>query len=89
MTKVDLIDAVADIGLTKKLAAEAVDAVIDAIKNALANGDKVQLIGFGSFSIKERPARSGRNPQTGKPITIEAKNIPVFKAGQALKNAVA
>lgn len=89
MTKVDLVDAVADIGLTKKLAAEAVDAVIDAIKNALANGDKVQLIGFGSFSIKERPSRSGRNPQTGKPITIEAKNVLVFKAGQALKDAVA
>lgn len=88
MTKADLVNEVAKIGLTKKKAAEAVEAVLDAIKGALAKGDKVQLIGFGSFSVKKRAAREGRNPRTGAPLKIEAKNIPVFRPGNALKNAV-
>ncbi|MFH1564187.1 MAG: HU family DNA-binding protein [Nitrospirota bacterium] len=88
MTKSDLVNAVAEIGLTKKKAAEAVEAVLDGIKDALADGDKVQLIGFGSFSVKKRAAREGRNPRTGATLKIAAKNIPVFKAGEALKDAV-
>jgi nucleoid DNA-binding protein len=88
MTKADLVSAVAETGLTKKQAAEAVDTVIDAIKGALKKGGKVSLIGFGSFSVKKRKARTGRNPQTGKAIKIKAKNVPAFSAGKALKDAV-
>jgi len=88
VTKADLVNAVAEIGLTKKKAAEAVAAVLDGIKDALARGEKVQLIGFGSFSVKKRAAREGRNPRTGKPLKIAAKNVPVFKPGDALKSAV-
>jgi nucleoid DNA-binding protein len=88
MTKADLISAVAETGMSKKEAAAAVDAAIDAIKGALAKGEKVSLIGFGSFSVKKRKARTGRNPQTGKAIKIKAKNVPVFSAGKGLKDAV-
>ena len=88
MTKAALISAVAETGMSKKEAAAAVDAVIDAIKGALAKGEKVSLIGFGSFSVKKRKARTGRNPQTGKAIKIKAKNVPVFSAGKGLKDAV-
>ncbi|MEW6095173.1 MAG: HU family DNA-binding protein [bacterium] len=88
VTKADLVNAVAGIGLTKKKAEESVKAVLDGIKGALAKGEKVQLIGFGSFSVKKRAAREGRNPRTGAPLKIAAKNIPVFKPGDALKNAV-
>ena len=88
MTKADLISAVAETGMSKKEAAAAVDAVIDAIKGALAKGEKVSLTGFGSFSVKKRKARTGRNPQTGKAIRIKAKNVPVFSAGKGLKDAV-
>jgi DNA-binding protein HU-beta len=88
MTKADIVAAVAEIGVTKKEAAAAVDAVIDSIKGALAKGNKVSLVGFGSFTVKKRKARTGRNPQTGKPIKIKAKNVPVFSAGKALKDAV-
>ena len=88
MTKADLVAAVAETGLTKKQAAEAVDTVIDAIKGAMAKGDKVSLVGFGSFSVRKRKARTGRNPQTGKAIKIKAKNVPVFSAGKGLKDAV-
>ncbi len=88
MTKSDLVNAVAEIGLTKKKAAEAVEAVLDGIKNALAKGDRVQLIGFGSFSVKKRAAREARNPRTGATLKIAAKKVPVFKAGEALKSAV-
>ncbi len=88
MTKADLISAVAETGMSKKEAAVVVDAVIDAIKGALADGEKVSLIGFGSFSVKKRKARTGRNPQTGKAIKIKAKNVPVFSAGKGLKDAV-
>jgi DNA-binding protein HU-beta len=88
VTKADLVNAVAEIGLTKKKAAEAVEAVLDGIKGALARGEKVQLIGFGSFSVKKRAAREGRNPRTGAPLKIAAKNVPVFRPGEALKSAV-
>ncbi len=88
MTKQDLIDAVAESGMSKKQAAEAVEAVFDSIKGALAEGEKVSLVGFGSFSVKKRAAREGRNPRTGEPLKIKAKNVPVFKAGKALKDAV-
>ena len=88
MTKQELIDAVAEVGITKKQAGEAVNAVFDSIKGALAKGEKVSLVGFGSFSVKKRAAREGRNPRTGKPLKIKAKKVPVFKAGKALKDSV-
>lgn len=88
MVKADLVAKVAEIGITKKQAAQVVDSVCDAIKDALANGDKVSLIGFGTFSVKERAAREGRNPRTGKKIRIPKKKVPSFKAGKALKEAV-
>ena len=89
MVKADLAEKVAEIGVSKKQAAEAVDCILGAIKDALANGDRVSLIGFGTFSVKERAARQGRNPRTGDTIQIAAKNVPSFKAGKALKDAVA
>ena len=88
MNKADLVSAVAETGITKKQAAQAVDAVIDAIKKAMAKGDKVSLVGFGSFSVKKREARTGRNPRTGKALKIPAKKVPVFSAGKGLKDAV-
>ena len=88
MVKADLVAKVAEIGLTKKRAAEVVDCVLESIKGALGEGDKVSLIGFGTFSVKKRAAREGRNPRTGDKIQIEAKNIPSFKAGKAVKDAV-
>lgn len=87
MTKADLINAVADMGLTKRKAGEAVNCVLDSIKDALSKGERVQLIGFGSFEVKKRSARKGRNPQTGEAINIPAKKVPVFRAGEALKQA--
>ena len=90
MTKADLIDKVAtETNLTRKDSDQAIDAVIHAISGALAKGDKVTLVGFGSFEIRERAARKGRNPQTGKEINIATRKVPVFKAGKALKDAVA
>lgn len=88
MTKQDLVNEVAKVGMTKKAAAAAIDAMIEAIKGALAKGDKVNLVGFGSFSVRKRAAREGRNPRTGKKLKIPAKNVPVFKAGKDLKEAV-
>ena len=88
MTKQDLVGEVAKLGITKKQAAVAIDAVFDAIKDALADGDKVSLVGFGSFSVKERAAREGRNPRTGEPLEIAAKKVPIFKPGKALRDAV-
>ena len=88
MTKADLVSAVAETGMTKKEAATAVDAVMDAIKGSLAKGERVQFIGFGTFSVKKRKARTGRNPQTGKAVKIKAKKVPAFSAGKALKEAV-
>ena len=89
MTKADLVAAVAERGMSKKEATAAVDAMIDSITKAMKKGDKVSLVGFGSFSVKKRKARTGRNPQTGKPIKIKAKKVPAFSAGKDLKDAVA
>ncbi|EKK21144.1 DNA-binding protein HBsu [Fructilactobacillus florum 8D] len=87
--KAELVDDVAKAaGLTKKDATAAMDAVFDAIQDQLAKGERVQLIGFGSFEVRERAARKGRNPQTGKEIEIPASKVPAFKAGKALKDAV-
>lgn len=88
MNKTDLVNAVAAKGLTKKDAAVAVDAVFGAIEGALVKGDKVQLIGFGTFETRERAAKEGRNPRTGETIKIAATKVPAFKAGKALKDAV-
>mgnify|MGYP000739779786 CR=1 FL=1 len=89
MNKSELIDAIAESAdLSKASAGRALDAVVDAITNALKSDDSVSLVGFGTFSVKERAARTGRNPQTGAPIEIAAAKIPSFKAGKALKDAV-
>ena len=89
MNKVELIAAVAaKAGLSKKDAEKAVAAFVASVEEALVKGDKVQLIGFGTFEVRERAARVGRNPQTKAEIKIEASKQPVFKAGQALKKAV-
>lgn len=88
MTKGDLVDKVAGLGLTKKKAGEAVEATFEAIKDALQNGERVQVVGFGNFSVKSKPARKGRNPRTGAEIEVPAKKVPVFKASGALKDAV-
>ncbi len=90
MNKVELVAAVADkAALSKKDAEKAVAAVLAAIEDAVAAGDKVQLVGFGTFEVRERAARTGRNPQTGAEIKIAASKQPVFKAGKAFKDAVA
>ena len=89
MTKAELIAVVGEkAGLTKKDADVAVTAVIDAITETLAKGEKVSLVGFGTFEVKERAERLGHNPQTGEVMVIAANKAPVFKAGTALKNAV-
>ena len=88
MNKTDLINAVAAAGFTKKDADKAVAAVFGAIEGALAKGDKVQLIGFGTFEVKERAERIGRNPATGAEIKIEACKYPAFSAGAKLKDKV-
>ncbi len=97
MTKTDLIDAVAEkTGLTKKDSGKAVNSVLDTIVEFLsdeagkpeANRDNVQLIGFGSFEVKDRSSRKGRNPQTGEEITIPARTVPVFRAGKTFKESV-
>jgi len=90
MNKTELIAATAEkAGLSKKDTEKVVNATFDAITEALAQGDKVQLVGFGAFEIKERGERIGRNPQTKEEIKIPASKAPVFKAGKALKDAVA
>ena len=89
MNKSELIDAIAaSADIPKAAAGRALDAVIESIEGALKEGDQVALVGFGTFSVKERAARTGRNPQTGAPIEIAAAKIPSFKAGKALKDAV-
>ena len=90
MNKTELIVAAAEkAGLSKKDAEKVVNATFDAITEALTQGDKVQLVGFGAFEVKERGERIGRNPQTKEEIKIPASKAPVFKAGKALKDAVA
>ena len=89
MNKTDLIDSMAAAAdLPKASAGRALDAVVDSITEALKKGDQVSLVGFGTFAVKHRAARSGRNPQTGATILISASNVPGFKAGKALKDAV-
>ena len=89
MNKAELIAAIAEsTELSKKNAEAALNATIDAISKAMADGDKVQIMGFGTFETRERAARSGRNPQTGKTINIAASKAPAFKAGKALKDLV-
>lgn len=89
MNKSELIDAIAaSADLPKAAAGRALDAVVDSITDALKKDDSVSLVGFGTFSVKARAARTGRNPQTGQPINIAAAKVPSFKAGKALKDAV-
>jgi DNA-binding protein HU-beta len=89
MNKTELINAVAETsGLTKKDSEVALNAILDTIQNAMKSGDKVQLVGFGSFEVKERAARTGKNPATGATIEIPASKAPAFKAGKALKDAI-
>lgn len=87
--KADIINRVADkTDLTKKDATAAVEALFEVVTESLAEGDRVQVIGFGSFEVRDRAARKGRNPQTGEEIQIPATKVPAFKAGKALKDAV-
>jgi len=89
MNKSDLVAAIADgSGLTKADAARALSATTGAISSALSNGDRVSITGFGSFLVRNRAARSGRNPQTGATIHISASKVPAFKAGKLLKESV-
>ncbi|HLR65100.1 MAG TPA: HU family DNA-binding protein [Pseudogracilibacillus sp.] len=89
MNKTDLVNAVAEKAeLSKKDAGKAVDAVFDSVMDSLSEGEKVQIIGFGNFEVRDRAARKGRNPQTGEEIEIPASKVPAFKAGKALKDAV-
>lgn len=89
MKKVELVEAVAEkAGLTKADATRALDATLEVIKDALVQGDKVPLVGFGTFSVSKRAAREGRNPRTGETVQIAARNSVSFKAGSALKDAV-
>jgi DNA-binding protein HU-beta len=89
MNKATLIAQIADkSGLERKQAEKALDAFVDTVTSALKEGDKVQLVGFGSFEVKERAAHSGRNPATGETIEIQASKSPVFKAGKTFKDAL-
>ena len=89
MNKSELVSAIAaESGLTKADSKKALDAAVAAISKALKDGDKVTLVGFGTFSRRERAARKGRNPQTGKEIKIAAKKVPAFSAGKAFKDMV-
>ena len=90
MTKADLIDSLAatDFELSKRQTGEIIDALLDEIKTALRAGDKVQLIPFGSFMVRDRKRREGRNPKTGEQIVIAARRVPAFSAGKALRDAV-
>jgi len=89
MNKMDIVTAVAkDAALTRKAADAATAAVLDAIAGALAAGDKVMIAGFGSFEIRNRPARTGRNPRTGEAVQVPASKSVAFKAGKALKDKI-
>ena len=89
MNKLDLVNAIAkEADVSKKTAEAALTAVLDSIKDALVKGEKVSLVGFGTFETRKRAARKGRNPQTGKEMKIAAKTLPAFKPGKALKDAV-
>lgn len=89
VNKSELVDAIAiSAGISKAAAGRALDGTLDAIKNALKKGDEVSLVGFGSFSVSDRAARTGRNPSTGEAIAIKAAKVPKFSAGKGLKDAV-
>ncbi len=89
MNKTELVAAMAEKAeISKKDADKALAAFIETVTDALKGGDKIQLVGFGTFEVRERPERTGRNPQTKETITIAASKVPAFKAGAALKNAV-
>ncbi len=89
MNKSDLVDSVVEqTGMMKKDCDKVVNIILDAITGALAKGDRVQLIGFGTFEVRERKTREGRNPSTGEAIEIAASKVPAFKAGKALKDLV-
>lgn len=89
MTKTELAEQMAkDAGISKAVADTALRSCIDSIINSLKNGQEVTIVGFGTFSVASRAARTGRNPQTGEPITIKASQVPRFKPGKALKDAV-
>ncbi|WP_017430426.1 HU family DNA-binding protein [Vreelandella jeotgali] len=89
MNKSELIEAIAaSADIPKAAASRALDAMVESVTDSLKQGESVSLVGFGTFTIKERAARTGRNPQTGQPIEISAARVPNFKAGKALKDAV-
>jgi len=89
MNKTELVNAIAEkADLTKKASEVALNSIVDSIKGALEKGDKVQLVGFGTFEVRQRAARKGHNPQTGEEIKISASKSPAFKAGKALKEVV-
>lgn len=89
MNKAEFVDAVAEkASMSKTDASTAVDAVLDCLTDALKNGEQVTLVGFGTYLVRKREARTGRNPRTGEPLQIAASNAPSFKAGKALKDAV-
>ena len=89
MTKQDLVSKMAeDAGISKKAAEDALSSFVSSVKGALASGDSISLIGFGTFNVSARSARTGRNPQTGAEIQIPARKVPTFKAGKGLKEAV-
>jgi len=89
MNKTELVEAVAaNTGGSKADAQRSVDAVLETITTSLKQGDRVALTGFGTFEVRQRSARTGRNPQTGETINVKASKVPAFKAGQGLKNAV-
>ncbi len=89
MNKAELIDAVADAAdISKAAAARSVDTVLEVITESLKKGNAVTLVGFGTFNVRRREARTGRNPRTGEPIQIKASNLAVFKAGKGLKEAL-
>jgi DNA-binding protein HU-beta len=90
LTKAELVDALAtEVDLSKRVVGELVDLLLDEIRNALAKGDKVQLIPFGSFVVRDRKKREGRNPKTGAKLMIPARKVPAFTAGKGLRDAVA
>jgi integration host factor alpha subunit len=90
LTKADLVDTLSnELAISKRQIGEVVDMLLDEIKAALQQGDKVQLIPFGSFDVRDRKAREGRNPKTGAKIKIAARRVPAFSAGKALRDAVA
>ncbi|MDA8194396.1 MAG: HU family DNA-binding protein [Thermaerobacter sp.] len=89
MNKSDLVTEVAErAGMTKKDAERAVNAVVETIEGALTKGDRVSLVGFGTFEVRERAARTGRNPRTGEALEISGSRIPAFKAGKSLKDSI-